>query len=147
MCCESSQELSTAQGVSEMQQALAEAEFQSVITGVVTTGQGKLLRILQWIINIFISALRAAVKSLLSCKQPKTGVCNELQSVSFLCSVVTVSVACHGDLREDGFEKEVFSQIILPKLLVSRLKFLASWPVPCSELTQREVKHWNTSAP
>lgn len=66
-----------------MQQALAEAEFQSVITGVITTGQGKLLRILQWVINIFISALRAAVKSLLNCKQSKTGVYNEFQSVVF----------------------------------------------------------------
>lgn len=76
--------MSTAQGACETQQALAEAEFQSIITGVITTGQEKLLRILQWIINIFISALRAAVKSLLSCKQPKTGVYNEFQSVSFL---------------------------------------------------------------
>lgn len=49
--CESSQELSIVQEACEIQQALAEAAFQSVITGVITTGQRKLLRILQWVIT------------------------------------------------------------------------------------------------
>lgn len=43
--------MNTLQGACEMQQALAEAEFQSVITGMITTGQRKLLRILQWVIT------------------------------------------------------------------------------------------------
>lgn len=141
--------MSTAQGACEMQQALAEAEFQSIITGVITTGQEKLLRILQWIINVFISALRAAVKSLLSCKQPKTGVYNEFQSVSFLCSVVSVSVVCHGDLREDGsMLQEGGVQSDYPAQTAGQqIKIPAILPVPCSELTQREVKCWNTFAP
>lgn len=84
---ESSQEPCAAQVVCEMQQALAGAELLSVITGVITTGQRRLLRILQGTINIFSSALKATVKLLLSCKQPKTGVNNDFQSLCFLCGV------------------------------------------------------------
>lgn len=130
-----------------MQQALAEAEFQSLITGMIITGQRKLLRIVQWIINIFISALRAAVKSLLSCKQPKSGAYNEFQNMSFLCSVIFVSY--NGSLREDGSmlqeggvqsdytAQDAGQQIKIPSIL----------PVPCSELTQTKVKLWNAIAP
>lgn len=52
------------------------AELQLMITGVSTAGQERLLRILQGILNISISALKATIKSLLNCKQPKAGVNN-----------------------------------------------------------------------
>lgn len=97
--------------------------------------------------NIFISALRAAVKSLLSCKQPKTGVYNDFQSVSFSCSVVSVS--CHEDLSKDGsMLQEGGVQSDYPAQDAGQqIKIPSIFPVPCSELTLTEVKRWNAIAP
>lgn len=62
---------------------------------------------------------------------------------------MSISVSCHGDLREDGSmlreggvqsdypAQDAGQQIKIPSIL----------PVPCSELTQAEVKRWNTIAP
>lgn len=63
--------------------------------------------------------------------------------------VVSVSVVCHGDLREDGSmlqEGDVKSDYPA-QTAGQQIKIPAILPVPCSELTQREVKCWNTFAP
>lgn len=68
-------------------------------------------------------------------------------SVSFSCSVVSVS--CHGDLREDGsmLQEGGVQSGYLAQEAGQQIKIPSTLLVPCSELTQTEVKRWNAIVP